>query len=164
MTGRFEPQGVTGAGVDVALSPAGVAVVFGASGGIGGALFERSGPRKGSTCGRFQSQHFAIDRPAGRGRVRTRRGVRSRYGHLRLVIDATGFLHDDAKGQRRAGKSSMTISDVRGQASAAPGSRSCWRRSAKAGSARWCRSRLRAWPAMDGTGTRCWSSAAWSGR
>ena len=24
--------------------------------------------------------------------------------------------------------------------------------------------RLRAWPAMDGTGTRCWSSAASSGR
>ena len=31
-----------------------------------------------------------------------------------------------------------------------PGSRSFWRRSAKAGSAQWCRSRLRGWPAMDG--------------
>ena len=51
-----------------------------------------------------------------------------------------------------------------GSATPAPGSRSYWRRSAKAGSARWCRSRLRAWPATDATGTRCWSSAGWSGR
>ena len=43
----------------------------------------------------------------------------------------------------------MTIRAVRAPASAAPGLRSFWRRSATAGSARWCRSRRRAWPATD---------------
>ena len=45
-----------------------------------------------------------------------------------------------------------------------PGFEKLWLRSAKAGSARWCRSRPRAWPATGVTGTRCSSSAGSSGR
>ena len=41
MTGQFEPEGATAARVDLGSFPqAGVAVVFGAGGGIGGALVE----------------------------------------------------------------------------------------------------------------------------
>jgi hypothetical protein len=63
-----------------------------------------------------------------------------------------------------ASASSTTISAARARAPAAQGSKSSWLRSAKAGSAWRCRSRPRAWPATGATGTRCSSSAGWSGR
>ena len=97
MTGQFEPPGATDAKLDLVSFPrAGVAVVFGASGGIGGALIEAiratgsstmwlrsvATRRHQSTC----STRRVIERAAA---------FAADAGELRLVIDSTGFLHDD---------------------------------------------------------------------
>ena len=51
MTGQFEPPGATDAKLDLVSFPrAGVAVVFGASGGIGGALIEAIRARGPRAC------------------------------------------------------------------------------------------------------------------
>ena len=82
MTERCQPHAATVAKSDLGSFPQpGVAVVFGASGGIGGALVEAI-----QAAGRFEHVvAFAAAR-----------------GELRLVIDATGFLHDDRQGPEKS--------------------------------------------------------------
>lgn len=75
---------------------AGVAVIFGAGGGIGGALVEtlRSAGTFGHVVGFSRRSSPSIDLldEASLERAAT---FAAGKGELRLVIDATGFLHDD---------------------------------------------------------------------
>ena len=105
------PQFSTGAAsiVDLGSFPkAGVTVVFGASGGIGSALVAAL-----SSTGNFRqvvgfSRHSSppIDLldEASLERAAT---FASEAGELRLVIDATGFLHDDLQGPEKSRANSM---------------------------------------------------------
>lgn len=97
MTGQFEPEGAPSARVDLGSLPqAGVAVVLGAGGGIGGALVEAI-----QAAGKFKpvvtfsrSTSPAIDLLDEDSLSRAAAFAADR-GELRLVIDATGLLHDD---------------------------------------------------------------------
>ncbi|GAC1487420.1 MAG: SDR family oxidoreductase [Acetobacteraceae bacterium] len=83
--------------------PAGVAVVFGAGGGIGGALVDalRVAGRfdhvvafgRGTTPSIDLLDEASLERAAAFAADR---------GALRLVIDATGFLHDDRQGPEKS--------------------------------------------------------------
>ncbi len=97
MTEQFQPQAATVARFDLGSFPkAGVAVIFGAGGGIGGALaeairaagcFERAVAFSRSTSPSIDLlDETSLERAAA---------FAADQGALRLVIDATGFLHDD---------------------------------------------------------------------
>lgn len=75
---------------------AGLAVVIGASGGIGSALIEhlRGDPRYDAVLGFSRSSDPALDLTDERSIEAAAESTRSR-GDVRLVIDATGFLHDE---------------------------------------------------------------------
>ncbi len=97
MTGQGEPDGATSPGVDLgSFPPAGVAIVFGASGGIGRALVEALQTAKGfkKIVAFSRSTSPAIDLLDEASLARAA-SFAADQGELRLVIDATGFLHDD---------------------------------------------------------------------
>ena len=97
MTGEIEPEDEAADRVDLGSFPqAGVAVVFGAGGGIGGALVEAI-----QASGKFKhlvsfsrSTSPAIDL-LDEASLAHASAFAADLGELRLVIDATGFLHDD---------------------------------------------------------------------
>ena len=83
--------------------PAGVAVVFGAGGGIGGALVAAL-----RTAGRFD-QVIAFGRATSppidlqdEASLQRAAAFAAARGELRLVINATGFLHDDRQAPERS--------------------------------------------------------------
>lgn len=104
MTRQIESEDETADRVDLRSFPqAGVAVVFGASGGIGGALVEAI-----RTAGKFmhvvsfsRSTSPAIDLLDEDSLARAA-AFAADLGELRLVIDATGFLHDDRQGPEKS--------------------------------------------------------------
>lgn len=97
MTEHLQRQAAPAARPDLGSFPdAGVAVVFGAGGGIGGALVEAV---RHAGCfehviafGRGTSPPIDLLVEASLERAA---GFAADQGELRLVIDATGFLHDD---------------------------------------------------------------------
>ena len=104
MTGEFEPQGATVAKLDFeSFPPAGVAVVFGASGGIGGALVEaiRTAERFEHVVEFSRSASPSIDL-LDEDSLERAAAFAADMGDLRLVIDATGFLHDDRQGPEKS--------------------------------------------------------------
>ena len=104
MTGPLEPQGATGAKLDLeSFPPAGVAVVFGASGGIGGALVEaiRTAERFEHVVEFSRSASPSIDL-LDEASLERAAAFAADMGDLRLVIDATGFLHDDRQGPEKS--------------------------------------------------------------
>jgi NAD(P)-dependent dehydrogenase (short-subunit alcohol dehydrogenase family) len=104
MTEAFERQDVTAVRVDLKSFPrAGVAVVFGASGGIGGALVEgiRTAQRFEHVVAFSRSTAPSIDLLDEISLERAAAFAASK-GELRLVIDATGFLHDDRQGPEKS--------------------------------------------------------------
>lgn len=103
MTGQSEPQGPLAAKVDLGSFPQpGVAVVFGSGGGIGAALIEaiRASNRFAHvvTFGRSTSPSIDLLEEASLERAAA---YAADLGELRLVIDATGFLHDDGQGPEK---------------------------------------------------------------
>ncbi len=104
MNEKCQPNGANVASSDLRSFPqAGVAVIFGASGGIGGALVEAI-----HTTERFEHvvafsrgtsppidllDEASLDHAAAFAASR---------GELRLVIDATGFLHDDRQAPEKS--------------------------------------------------------------
>lgn len=103
MTEQFQLQAATVGRFDLVSFPrAGVAVIFGAGGGIGGALveairdaecFERVVAFSRSTSPSIDLlDEASLERAAA---------VAADQGALRLVIDATGFLHDDHQGPEK---------------------------------------------------------------
>jgi hypothetical protein len=104
VTGQFEPQGATAAKLDLeSFPPAGVAVVFGASGGIGGALVEaiRTAERFEHVVEFSRSASPSIDL-LDEASLERAAAFAADKGDLRLVIDATGFLHDDRQGPEKS--------------------------------------------------------------
>jgi len=97
VTGQIEPEDETANRVYLGSFPqAGVAVVFGAGGGIGGALVDAV-----QAAGKFKrvvsfsrSTSPAIDL-LDEGSLERAAAFAADAGELRVVIDATGFLHDD---------------------------------------------------------------------
>ena len=97
MIAHFETEGTETASVGLGSFPqAGIAVIFGASGGIGGALveairatecFERVIALSRSTSPSID----LLDEESLEGAAASAADL----GELRLVIDATGFLHDE---------------------------------------------------------------------
>ena len=104
MTGQIEPEDETADRVDLGSFPqAGVAVVFGAGGGIGGALVEAVQPAGKSkhVVSFSRSTSPAIDLLDEDSLARAA-AFAADLGELRLVIDATGFLHDDRQGPEKS--------------------------------------------------------------
>ena len=97
MTRQFEPQR-TGAGAVVLASfdRGGVGAVFGAGGGIGGPLVEamRNTERFNHVVAFSRATSPAIDL-LDESSLERAAAFAADMGELRLVIDATGFLHDD---------------------------------------------------------------------
>ena len=81
----------------------GVAVIFGAGGGIGGALVETLSSTDSFAhvvgFGRKTSPSIDLMDEASLERAAT---FAAEMGELRLVIDATGFLHDDRQGPEKS--------------------------------------------------------------
>jgi NAD(P)-dependent dehydrogenase (short-subunit alcohol dehydrogenase family) len=104
MTGQIQPENETADRVDLGSFPqGGVAVVFGAGGGIGGALVEAV-----QDAGTFKhvvsfsrNTSPAIDL-LDEGSLERAAAFAADLGELRLVIDATGFLHDDRQGPEKS--------------------------------------------------------------
>jgi NAD(P)-dependent dehydrogenase (short-subunit alcohol dehydrogenase family) len=104
MTGQFEPEGATASRVDLGSFPqAGVAVVFGAGGGIGGALVEaiKAAEKFEHVVSFSRSTSPAIDL-LDEGSLARSAAFSADQGELRLVIDATGFLHDELQGPEKS--------------------------------------------------------------
>jgi NAD(P)-dependent dehydrogenase (short-subunit alcohol dehydrogenase family) len=104
VTGQIEPEGVTAARVDLGSFPQpGVAVVFGASGGIGGALVDAiKATEKFKHVASFsRSTSPAIDL-MDEGSLARATAFAAEQGEVRLVIDATGFLHDGRQGPEKS--------------------------------------------------------------
>jgi hypothetical protein len=80
-----------------------VAVVFGASGGIGSALVEALRAAEGfeHVVGFTRSASPSIDL-LDEASIERAAAFAADKGELRLVIDATGFLHDDAQGPEKS--------------------------------------------------------------
>lgn len=96
MTGQLESERASAAGIDLgSFPPAGVAVVFGAGGGIGGALVDaiRAAETFAHVVAFSRSTSPAIDLLDEASLARAA-ALAADLGELRLVIDATGFLHD----------------------------------------------------------------------
>lgn len=97
MTGPIEPYGAMAGRLDFASFPtAGVAVVFGASGGIGMALLEviQAAGRFTHVVGFSRSTSPSIELQDEASLERAA-AFAANKGELRLVINATGFLHDE---------------------------------------------------------------------
>lgn len=104
MTGQFEPAGASVANVDLGSFPQpGVAVVFGAGGGIGGALVEaiRAAQTFEHVVAFSRSTSPSIDL-LDEASLERAAAYAADLGELRLVIDATGFLHDDRQGPEKS--------------------------------------------------------------
>jgi NAD(P)-dependent dehydrogenase (short-subunit alcohol dehydrogenase family) len=104
VTERFEPQAATAARVDLGSFPqTGVAVVFGAGGGIGGALVEtiRTAEKFEHVVAFSRSTSPSIDL-LDEASLERAAAFAADLGELRLVIDATGFLHDDHQGPEKS--------------------------------------------------------------
>jgi len=104
VTGQFESEGITAAGVDLGSFPqAGVAVVFGASGGIGRALVEaiKAAEQFKHVVSFSRRTSPAIDL-LDEGSLAYAAASAADQGELRLVIDATGFLHDERQGPEKS--------------------------------------------------------------
>lgn len=84
-------------------APAGVAIVFGAGGGIGGALLDaiRASQRFEHVVAFTRSSSPAIDL-LDEGSLERAATFAADLGELRLVIDATGFLHDDRQAPEKS--------------------------------------------------------------
>jgi len=80
-----------------------VAVVFGASGGIGAALVEaiRGAERFDHVVGFSRSTSPSVDL-LDEASLERAAALAAEMGKLRLVIDATGFLHDDRQGPEKS--------------------------------------------------------------
>lgn len=78
-------------------------MIFGSGGGIGGALLEalRSGGRFAHVVGFSRKTTPSIDLMDERSLERAA-SYAAEKGELRLVIDATGFLHDDRQGPEKS--------------------------------------------------------------
>lgn len=104
MTKRCQPHATAISKPDLGSFPqAGVAVIFGATGGIGGALVEAI-----QAAGRFE-QVVAFSRSSlpsidllDEASLEHASAFAAARGELRLVIDATGFLHDDRQGPEKS--------------------------------------------------------------
>jgi NAD(P)-dependent dehydrogenase (short-subunit alcohol dehydrogenase family) len=104
VTGQFDPQDATTVGVDLGSFPQpSVAAVFGASGGIGGALVEAIHAATGfaDVVAFSRSTTPSIDL-MDEGSLARAAAFAADLGELRLVIDATGFLHDDRQGPEKS--------------------------------------------------------------
>ena len=104
MTGQFEPQVATAAKLDLESLPSGgVAVVFGAGGGIGGALVEaiRAAERFEHVVAFSRGTSPSIDL-LDEASLERAAAFAADMGELRLVIDATGFLHDDRQAPEKS--------------------------------------------------------------
>jgi NAD(P)-dependent dehydrogenase (short-subunit alcohol dehydrogenase family) len=104
VTGLFEPKGATATRVDLGSFPqAGVAVVFGAGGGIGGALVKviQTAEKFKHVVTFSRSTSPAIDL-LDEGSLARAAAFADDLGDLRLVIDATGFLHDDRQAPEKS--------------------------------------------------------------
>jgi NAD(P)-dependent dehydrogenase (short-subunit alcohol dehydrogenase family) len=104
VTGHNEPVSATAVRVDLGSFPrAGVAVVFGASGGIGGALVDALEASKSFNhvvaFSRSTSPTIDLLDEASLERAAS---LAAGHGELRLVIDATGFLHDERQGPEKS--------------------------------------------------------------
>jgi NAD(P)-dependent dehydrogenase (short-subunit alcohol dehydrogenase family) len=104
VTGEIEPEDETADRVELGSFPqAGVAVVFGAGGGIGAALVEavRAAGKFKHVVSFSRSTSPAIDL-LDEGSLERAAAFAADLGELRLVIDATGFLHDDRQGPEKS--------------------------------------------------------------
>ena len=104
MKGQFEPESTTAARVDLGSFPqAGVAVVFGAGGGIGGALVDaiKAEEKFEHVVSFSRSTSPAIDL-LDEGSLARAAAFAADRGELRLVIDTTGFLHDQRQGPEKS--------------------------------------------------------------
>ena len=104
MTGQLGPEEGTAARVELGSFPfAGVAVIFGASGGIGGALVEaiRAAARFEHVVAFSRGTSPSIDL-LDEDSLERAAAFAADMGELRLVIDATGFLHDESQMPERS--------------------------------------------------------------
>jgi len=88
---------------DTGFPEGGVAVVFGASGGIGGALVRRL--QASSNFSRVVGLSRASTPPIDlltETTLQEAAGFSASHGDIRLVLDATGFLHDGAHGPEKS--------------------------------------------------------------
>jgi NAD(P)-dependent dehydrogenase (short-subunit alcohol dehydrogenase family) len=104
MTGQWESERATAGAIDLGSFPkSGVAVVFGAGGGIGGALVDgiRAAARFAHVVGFGRATSPSIDL-LDEASLERAVAFAGDLGELRLVIDATGFLHDDRQGPEKS--------------------------------------------------------------
>ena len=104
MTGQFESQGATAGGINLgSFPPAGVAIVFGANGGIGGALVEaiRAAARFEHVVAFSRRTSPSIDL-LDEASLERASAFAAHRGELRLVINATGLLHDNRQGPEKS--------------------------------------------------------------
>ena len=104
MTGDLEASISATSKLELASFPAGgVAAVFGASGGIGGALVDalRSAERFARVVGLSRSASPPIDL-MDESSLERAAAFAAGQGELRLVIDATGFLHDERQAPEKS--------------------------------------------------------------
>ncbi len=104
VTGQSEAEDAKAARVDLGSFPqAGVAVIFGAGGGIGGALVDTIMTaekfKQVVTFSRSSTPSIDLLDEASLERAAA---FAAAQGELRLVIDATGFLHDDRQAPEKS--------------------------------------------------------------
>jgi NAD(P)-dependent dehydrogenase (short-subunit alcohol dehydrogenase family) len=100
----FELPGAAKSGVELeSFSQTGVAVVFGASGGIGGALYDaiRASERFAQVVAFSRDTSPPADL-LDETSIERAAAFAADKGALRLVIDATGFLHDDRQAPEKS--------------------------------------------------------------